>query len=185
MAVSANNLIWLDLEMTGLDPDTCRIIEAACIITDSDLNIVDEMPVIAIHQSDETLAAMDDWNTRTHTASGLVERVRASTIGEVEAEQRLIDFINLHVPSKASPLCGNSISQDRRFLFRHMPRFEAQLHYRNLDVSTIKILVQRWAPKLMAGLVKTGSHLALDDVRESIAELRYYRQHFLRPETQE
>ena len=184
MPVSENNLVWLDLEMTGLDPDTCRIIEAACIVTDSDLNIVAEMPVIAIHQPEATLAAMDEWNTRTHTASGLVERVRASTTSEAAAEQLLIDFIGQHVPPKTSPLCGNSISQDRRFLFRHMPKFEACLHYRNLDVSTVKILVQRWAPKLMAGLVKTGSHLALDDVRESIAELRYYRQHFLRPEGQ-
>ncbi len=184
MAVSANNLVWLDLEMTGLEPDTCRIIEAACIITDSDLNIVAELPAIAIHQSEAELAAMDEWNTRTHTASGLVARVRASTVSEAEAEQQLIDFISLHVPPKTSPLCGNSISQDRRFLFRHMPKFEAKLHYRNLDVSSIKILVQRWAPKLMDGLVKTGSHLALDDVRESIAELRYYRQHFLRTEGQ-
>lgn len=180
MAVSENNLVWIDLEMSGLDPATCRILEAACIVTDSDLNVVAEGPVIAVHQPDEVLAAMDDWNTRTHTASGLVERVRASKVSEAEAEAMLLDFVSRHVPPRSSPLCGNSVWQDRRFLARYMSKFDAYLHYRLLDVSTLKILAARWAPAVAAGVVKKESHQALDDIRESIAELRHYRTHLLK-----
>ena len=180
MAISESNLVWIDLEMTGLDPVSCRIIEAACIITDKELNVVAEGPVIAVHQPDEVLAAMDEWNVRTHTASGLVERVRASTISEAEAERQLLEFISMHVPPKTSPLCGNSVWQDRRFIARYWPLFDAHLHYRLLDVSTLKILVGLWAPALAAGIAKKESHQALDDIRESIDELRYYRTHFLK-----
>ena len=174
------NLIWIDLEMTGLDPDTDVIIEMATIVTDSQLNILAEGPVIAVHQSDERLAAMDEWNTRTHGDSGLTQRVRDSTISQSEAEAQTIAFLEQWVPAGKSPICGNSIGQDRRFLYRYMPTLEAYFHYRYLDVSTLKILAGLWAPQLKDGFQKRGTHQALDDIRESIAELAYYREHFLK-----
>lgn len=174
------NLVWVDLEMTGLDPDTDLVIEIATIVTDSQLTTLAEGPVIAIHQSDEALAAMDEWNTTHHTRSGLVERVRASTIDERDACTRTMAFLEQWVPAKASPMCGNTICQDRRFMARHLPELESFFHYRNLDVSTVKILMQRWRPELESGFTKMGTHQALDDIRESIEELRYYREHFLR-----
>lgn len=180
MAQDPNALVWMDLEMTGLNPDTDRIIEIATIITDSALNIVAQGPVLAIHQPDEVMAAMDEWNTRTHGASGLTERVRHSTLSVADAERETLAFIQQHVPKNKSPLCGNSICQDRRFLARGMPKLEEYLHYRNLDVSTLKELVRRWRPELCSGLEKKNTHKALDDILESIAELRYYREHFLR-----
>ncbi|MBC8944440.1 oligoribonuclease [Xenorhabdus indica] len=179
MSKSENNLIWIDLEMTGLDPERDRIIEIATIVTDSELNILAEGPVIAVHQSDEQLALMDDWNVRTHTTSGLVERVKQSSFDEVEAEKATIAFLEQWVPAGKSPICGNSIGQDRRFLFRYMPELEKYFHYRCLDVSTLKELARRWKPELLAGLSKKNSHQALDDIRESIAELVYYREHFI------
>ena len=174
------NLIWIDLEMTGLDPDTDVIIEMATIVTDSQLNVLAEGPVIAVHQSDEILAGMDEWNTRQHGGSGLTQRVRESTILTAEAEALTLDFLEQWVPKGKSPICGNSICQDRRFLYRHMPTLEAYFHYRNLDVSTLKELAARWSPEIMSGFKKGGTHLALDDIRESIAELRYYREHFIK-----
>lgn len=174
------NLIWIDLEMTGLDPETDVIIEMATIVTDTELNVLAEGPVIAVHQSDERLAAMDEWNTRTHGASGLTQRVRESRIEQAEAEVQTIAFLEKWVPKGKSPICGNSIGQDRRFLYRYMPTLEAYFHYRYLDVSTLKILAERWAPGVKDGFLKTGSHQALDDIRESIAELKYYRQHLLK-----
>ncbi|MFK0313328.1 oligoribonuclease [Pseudomonas sp. NPDC090233] len=174
------NLIWIDLEMTGLDPDTDVIIEMATIVTDSDLNILAEGPVIAIHHSDEVLARMDEWNTRTHGGSGLTQRVRESTISMAEAEAQTLAFLEQWVPKGESPICGNSIGQDRRFLYRYMPALESYFHYRYLDVSTLKILAKRWAPKVADDFKKGSTHLALDDIRESIAELRHYREHFLK-----
>ncbi len=175
-----DNLIWVDLEMTGLDPDRDVVIEIASIVTDSELNTLAEGPVIAIHQPDAVLAAMDDWNTTHHTRSGLVERVRTSTVDAAAAEDQTLAFLQQWVVAGSSPICGNSICQDRRFMVRHLPRLERYFHYRNLDVSTLKILMQLWRPELEQGIVKAGSHQALEDIRESIAELRYYRQHFLR-----
>ncbi|MDQ7983615.1 oligoribonuclease [Pseudomonas sp. G34] len=174
------NLIWIDLEMTGLDPETDVIIEMATIVTDTQLNVLAEGPVIAVHQSDERLAAMDEWNTRTHGESGLTQRVRDSRISQAEAEAQTIAFLEKWVPKGKSPICGNSIGQDRRFLYKYMPALEAYFHYRYLDVSTLKILAERWAPGVKEGFVKTGTHQALDDIRESIAELKYYRQHLLK-----
>jgi oligoribonuclease len=174
------NLIWVDMEMTGLDPDTDRVIEIATIVTDTELNTLAEGPVIAIHQSDETLAAMDEWNTTHHGNSGLTARVRDSGIDEAEADRLTREFLQDWVPAGASPMCGNSICQDRRFMARHLPELERYFHYRNLDVSTLKILVQRWRPDIAAGLRKRAVHLALEDIRDSIDELRYYREHFLR-----
>jgi oligoribonuclease len=176
---SASNLIWVDMEMTGLEPDQDVVIEIATIVTDTELNTLAEGPVIAVHQSDARLAAMDEWNTTHHTRSGLVDRVKASGHTEQQTAQETIAFLEQWVPRGASPMCGNTICQDRRFMARHMPELEAYFHYRNLDVSTLKILMQRWRPELESGFVKTGTHLALDDIRESINEMRYYREHFL------
>lgn len=177
--IDERNLIWVDLEMTGLDPDADRVIEIATIVTDSDLNTLAEGPVIAIHQTDETLEAMDEWNTTHHGNSGLCDRVRVSTVDEVQAGRRTMAFLEQWVPAGASPMCGNSICQDRRFMSRHLPELERYFHYRNLDVSTLKILAQRWRPDVASGLRKRGVHLALEDIRDSIDELRYYQQHFL------
>ncbi|MDC9582981.1 oligoribonuclease [Xenorhabdus sp. PR6a] len=179
MSKSENNLIWIDLEMTGLDPERDRIIEIATIVTDSELNILAEGPVIAVHQSDEQLALMDDWNVRTHTASGLVERVKQSQLSDEQAENATIAFLEQWVPAGKSPICGNSVGQDRRFLFRYMPELEKYFHYRYLDVSTLKELARRWKPEMLSGFSKKNSHQALDDIRESIAELVYYREHFI------
>ena len=175
----ASHLVWVDMEMTGLDPDRDRVIEIATIVTDSDLNTLAEGPVLAIHQDAAVLAAMDEWNTTHHTRSGLVDRVRSSVIDESAAAEQTLDFLSSWVPEGASPLCGNSICQDRRFMARHMPALESFFHYRNLDVSTLKILAQRWRPDIAAGVTKKAAHLALDDIRDSIAELRHYRDHFL------
>jgi oligoribonuclease len=177
---NASNLIWVDMEMTGLDPDKDAVIEIATIVTDTDLNTLAEGPVIAVHQSAAKLRAMDEWNTTHHTRSGLVDRVRASAYDEQRTAQETIAFLQQWVPAGASPMCGNTICQDRRFMARHLPQLEAFFHYRNLDVSTLKILMQRWRPELEAGFVKTATHLALDDIRESINEMRYYREHFLK-----
>ncbi|MCL6690789.1 oligoribonuclease [Pseudomonas sp. R3.Fl] len=174
------NLIWIDLEMTGLDPDRDVIIEMATIVTDSELNILAEGPVIAVHQSEETLAGMDEWNTRQHGQSGLTQRVRESDIDAAQAEAMTLAFLEKWVPKRASPICGNSICQDRRFLYRYMPKLEAWFHYRNLDVSTLKELAARWAPQVRDGFKKGNTHLALDDIRESIAELLYYRETFIK-----
>jgi oligoribonuclease len=180
MPAADTNLIWIDLEMTGLDTQNDRIIEIATVITDSELNTLAEGPVLAIHQPDAVMNSMDDWNTNQHGQSGLTARVRASTVTEVQAEQATLDFLTEWVPAGASPMCGNSICQDRRFLARCMPRLEAYFHYRNLDVSTLKELARRWAPAVYAGFGKSSSHLALDDIRDSIAELRHYRETFIR-----
>ncbi len=174
------NLIWIDLEMTGLDPDRDVIIEMATIVTDSDLNTLAEGPVIAIHQPEEILAGMDEWNTRQHGQSGLTQRVRESTVSMAEAEAQTLAFLEQWVPKRSSPICGNSICQDRRFLYRHMPRLEGYFHYRNLDVSTLKELAARWAPQVRESFKKGNTHLALDDIRESIAELGHYRDHFIK-----
>ena len=174
-----NNLIWIDLEMTGLEPERDVIIEMATIVTDSDLNVLAEGPVIAIHQSDEALAGMDEWNTRTHGQSGLTQRVRESRIDMAEAEAQTIAFLEQWVPKGKSPICGNSIGQDRRFLYKYMPALEAYFHYRYLDVSTLKILAGMWAPQVKDSFQKTATHQALDDIRESIAELRYYKENLL------
>jgi oligoribonuclease len=175
-----DNLAWIDLEMTGLDPDSDRIIEIATIVTDRDLNVLAEGPVIAIHQDAQALGRMDAWNVRTHGASGLTERVRASRVAEAEAEVRTIQFLSEWIGKGVSPMCGNSICQDRRFLARWMPGLERHFHYRNLDVSTVKELARRWAPAVLAGVVKGDSHQALDDVRDSIRELQHYRATFFR-----
>lgn len=180
MKPDASNLIWIDLEMTGLIPERHRIIEIATVVTDSQLKVLAEGPVLAIHQSDEELAAMDEWNTRQHGGSGLTRRVRESSVDEAEAQACTLAFLAEWVPAGASPMCGNSICQDRRFLARWMPQLERHFHYRNLDVSTLKELCQRWAPEVARGFSKQSSHLALDDIRDSIAELTYYRSHFLR-----
>jgi oligoribonuclease len=174
------NLIWIDLEMTGLEPQEDVIIEMATIITDSQLNILAEGPVIAIHHSEAIMAGMDEWNTRTHGESGLTRRVLDSRIDTATAEAMTLEFLRQWVPQGQSPICGNSVSQDRRFLYRYMPALEAWFHYRTLDVSTLKILAERWAPGVKEGFVKRGTHQALDDIRESIEELRYYRQHLLK-----
>jgi oligoribonuclease len=181
MGAQDGRLIWIDLEMTGLDSNRDSIIEIATIVTGADLDTIEEGPVMAIHQSDAVLDGMDDWNTRQHTRSGLTERVRSSRTDAAEAERNTLDFLRKHVTANSSPMCGNSICQDRRFLAREMPMLEAFFHYRNLDVSTLKILAAMWAPGIMAGLTKNSEHLALADIRDSIAELRYYREHLLIP----
>ena len=174
------HLVWMDMEMTGLDPEKERIIEIATIVTDGDLNVIAEGPVLAVRQSESLLAAMDDWNQRHHADSGLLDRVRREGVSEREAEAATLAFLEQHVDKKRSPLCGNTIWQDRRFLVRYMPTLEDYLHYRMVDVSSIKELVRRWRPDLMAGFTKKNEHTALADIRESIEELRYYREHFLR-----
>ncbi len=180
MAQDPNNLIWIDMEMSGLDPDADRVLEVAVVVTDSQLNTVAEAPVLVVHQAAAVLNAMDDWNKSTHAKSGLIERVKASRLSEAAAEERMIAFLSEHVPSRASPMCGNTVHQDRRFMARHMPKLEAYFHYRNLDVSTLKELAKRWKPEIMAGLTKHGKHEALADIQESIEELKYYREHFLK-----
>jgi oligoribonuclease len=180
MAQSDRNLVWVDLEMTGLDPDRDTILEIATLVTDSELEVIEEGPVWAIHQPDEVLAAMDDWNREHHGASGLTARVRESKVALRDAEQGTLAFVRRHCPARTSPLCGNSICQDRRFLARYMPELEAYLHYRNLDVSTVKELVRRWYPETLQAPEKKHHHLALDDIRESIEELRFYRAHVFR-----
>lgn len=174
------NLIWVDMEMTGLDPDTDRIIEVAVVVTDPQLHVLAEGPVFAIHQPDEVLDRMDAWNKGTHGRSGLIDRVKASTVTEVDAETALIGFLKHFVPSGKSPMCGNSICQDRRFMVRGMPKLEAFFHYRNLDVSTLKELCKRWKPEIASGFKKHQRHTALADIVESIDELRYYREHFIK-----
>jgi oligoribonuclease len=174
------NLVWVDMEMTGLDPDSDRIIEVAAVVTDANLNVLAEGPVFAIHQPDEVLDKMDAWNKGTHGRSGLIERVKASTISEAHAELELIAFLKRYVPAGKSPMCGNSICQDRRFMARGMPKLEAFFHYRNLDVSTLKELCKRWKPELAGGFKKHQKHTALADIIESIEELRYYREHFIK-----
>ncbi len=176
------NLIWIDLEMTGLEPSLDRIIEIATIVTDSELNILAEGPVIAIHQTEERLSQMDEWNTKQHHKSGLVKRIRESQVTEAMAERATIDFLKQFVGKGQSPMCGNSICQDRRFLCLYMPELANYFHYRNLDVSTLKELVQRWRPQLMSGIKKQSKHLALEDIKESIEELIYYRKHFIQVE---
>ncbi|GAB3413080.1 oligoribonuclease [Massilia agilis] len=174
------NLVWVDMEMTGLDPDNDRIIEVAVVVTDPHLNVLAEGPVFAIHQSDEVLDKMDSWNKGTHGRSGLIDRVRASTVTEADAEAALIAFLKNFVPAGKSPMCGNTICQDRRFMARGMPKLEAFFHYRNLDVSTLKELCRRWKPELAAGFKKHQKHTALADILESVEELRYYREHFIK-----
>ena len=178
MAADANNLIWIDMEMTGLQPDSDRIIEIATLVTDPQLNVIATGPVLVVHQPDEVLDAMDSWNKSTHAKTGLIERVRASELAEPEAEREALQFVAAHVPANTSPMCGNSICQDRRFLARWMPSLEAHFHYRNLDVSTLKELVRRWKPELKA-FSKEGKHEALADILESIEELKFYRKNVM------
>lgn len=180
MAQDQNALIWLDMEMTGLEPEKDKIIELAVVITNSQLETIAEGPVWVVHQSNEVLDGMDDWNKGTHGRSGLIDKVKASTLSEADVEAQCLEFIKQHVPARISPMCGNSIGQDRRFMVRYMPQLEAYFHYRNLDVSTLKELVRRWKPELAKGLTKHGKHEALADVHESIDELKYYREHFIK-----
>jgi len=180
MAQDQNHLIWLDMEMTGLEPDRDRILEIAIVITDGQLATIAEAPVITVHQPDAVLNAMDEWNRNTHGKSGLIDRVKASPTGEADAETQMLAFLQQHVPARTSPMCGNSICQDRRFLARYMPQLEAWFHYRNLDVSTLKELARRWRPEVYKGVEKKGKHEALADIHESINELRHYRDTFLR-----
>ena len=174
------NLIWVDMEMTGLDPDSDKIIEVAVVVTDMQLNVLAEGPVFAVHQPDEVLDKMDAWNKGTHGRSGLIDRVKASTYSEADVEVALIEFLKAYVPNGKSPMCGNTICQDRRFMVRGMPKLEAFFHYRNLDVSTLKELCRRWKPALATGFKKHQKHTALADIIESIEELKYYREHFIR-----
>lgn len=179
MKGNTSNLIWIDLEMTGLDPVRDRILEIATLVTDANLNILAEGPIIALNQSNVQLELMDSWNTRTHVASGLITRVKASCFHDRDAEMTTITFLREWVPAGVSPICGNSIGQDRRFLFLYMPELEAYFHYRYLDVSTLRELARRWKPEILNGYKKQGTHQAIDDIRESVAELAYYRKHFI------
>lgn len=181
MATNPTHLLWLDMEMTGLEPDKDRIIELAIVVTDADLNTIAEGPVLVVHQTDAVLDAMDNWNKGTHGKSGLIDRVKASHLAEPDAEAQMLTFVKQYVPERTSPMCGNSICQDRRFMARYMPALEAYFHYRNLDVSTLKELAKRWRPGLAEGFKKSGKHEALADIYESIEELKYYRAHFIRP----
>ncbi len=180
MAQDSGNLLWVDMEMSGLNPDTDRVLEIAVVVTDSRLSVVAEAPVLVVHQEDAVLDRMDSWNRGTHAKSGLIDRVKAATLTEAEAEARMVAFLQQYVPSGVSPMCGNSVHQDRRFMERHLPRLAAFFHYRNLDVSTLKELVKRWRPDLSGGIPKEGKHEALADIYESIEELKYYREHFLK-----
>jgi oligoribonuclease len=180
MTQDSSNLIWIDLEMTGLDTDNDFIIEIATIVTDKDLTVLATGPVFAVHQSDVALDSMDDWNQTHHGRSGLIDRVKASTVNEAEAERKTIEFLQQWVPANKSPMCGNTICQDRRFLHHHMPELERYFHYRHIDVSTLKELAKRWAPELAKGFGKKGAHKALDDIIESIDEMKYYREHFIK-----
>jgi len=175
MAQDPNALIWIDMEMSGLNPETDRVLEIAIVITDAQLNVLAEAPVLVVHQDDAVLDAMDNWNQSTHKKSGLIDRVKAATLNEAEVEAQMIAFLEQHVPSGASPICGNSVHQDRRFLVRYLPKLDAYFHYRLIDVSTLKELARRWKPEVIAGMVKHGKHEALADIHESIEELRYYR----------
>ncbi len=180
MAQNETHLVWIDMEMSGLDPDADRVLEVALVVTDKDLNLVEEGPVLVVHQPDAVLDGMDSWNKGTHGKSGLIDKVKASTLSEADVQARMVEFMRKHVGERVSPMCGNSICQDRRFLARHMPKLEAYFHYRNLDVSTLKELAARWRPELKDGFKKANSHTALADIQESIEELRYYREHFIR-----
>jgi oligoribonuclease len=179
MAHDKTPLVWIDMEMSGLVPERDRVLEVAMVVTDADLNTVAEAPVYVIHQPDEVLDAMDSWNRSTHGKSGLVDKVRASTFTEAEVEARLVEFLKPIVPERTAPLCGNTVHQDRRFMVRYLPLFDAYLHYRIIDVSTLKELAKRWRPDVLAGVTKEGKHEALADIHESIEELRHYRRHFL------
>lgn len=179
MATDPNNLIWLDMEMTGLNPDNDRIIEVAIVITDAQLQTVAESPALVVHQPDSILSAMDEWNKSTHGRSGLIEKVKVSQLDEAVVEAQMLAFVAQHVPANTSPMCGNSICQDRRFLARWMPKLEQYFHYRNLDVSTLKELAKRWKPEIMSGISKHGKHEALADIYESIEEMKYYRANFI------
>ncbi|WP_239250635.1 oligoribonuclease [Candidatus Nitrotoga sp. M5] len=179
MAQNKNHLIWIDMEMTGLVPETDSIIEVALVITDSDLNAIAEAPVLVVHQTDTVLEGMDSWNTSTHGKSGLIDKVKASTLDAAAVEAQMLAFLTEHVPARISPMCGNSICQDRRFLARWMPQLESYFHYRNLDVSTLKELAKRWKPEVAQGIKKHGKHEALADIYESIDEMKYYREHFI------
>jgi oligoribonuclease len=181
MSLNPTHLLWLDMEMTGLSPDSDRIIELAVVVTDANLNVIAESPVLAVHQTDAVLDGMDNWNKGTHGKSGLIERVKASILDELAAETLMLDFVKQHVAPRTSPMCGNSICQDRRFMARYMPQLEAFFHYRNLDVSTLKELAKRWRPGLAEGFKKSSRHEALADIYESIDELKYYREHFIVP----
>jgi len=178
MAAKAQRLVWVDMEMTGLDPETERIIEVAAVVTEADLSIVAEAPVFVIHQSDTLLDAMDKWNQSTHSKSGLIDKVKASSVREADAEAQLLDFLAQHVPAGKSPLCGNTVGQDRRFMRRYMPKLEAFFHYRTVDVSTLKELALRWKPQVYKSFTKHSRHEALADIHESIEELKHYRRHF-------
>ncbi len=180
MAQVNNNLIWIDMEMSGLNSDSDHILEVAMVITDSQLNVVAEAPVLVVSQLDSVLENMDKWNKSTHTKSGLIDKVKASKQAESEVESNMLTFLQKYVPPKISPMCGNSICQDRRFLARSMPQLESYFHYRNLDVSTLKELVKRWKPDIIPGLTKQGKHEALADIYDSIAEMKYYREHFIK-----
>ncbi len=181
MAQDGSRLIWIDMEMSGLNPDSDKILEVALVVTDAELNTVAEAPVLVVHQTDEILDGMDSWNKSTHGKSGLIEKIKASELDEEAVESRMIAFLEAYVPKGASPMCGNSICQDRRFLAKSMPKLEAYFHYRNLDVSTLKELAKRWKPGLCEGFKKHNKHEALADIHESIMELKYYRENFIRP----